>query len=88
MHPNRPIRPGVILRREIEARDWSQTYLAGQLGWAISEVNVFLGGGRQVTERSAADLSRVLGTSSEFWLALEKNYRENLERICQNKTPN
>jgi addiction module HigA family antidote len=73
-----PIHPGKALRREIEARDWTQTYLATQLGWATSELNLVLSGGLLITESRAADLANALGTSPDFWLNLERNYRANL----------
>lgn len=76
----RPIHPGKILSREIEARNWTQTYLAAQLGWSTSELSLLLSGGLLITESRAADLANALGTSAEFWLNLERNYRNNLEK--------
>jgi addiction module HigA family antidote len=74
----RPVKPGVALLREIHARNWTQTKTAELLGWADSELSCFVSGSRRVTEKSAIDLARVIGTSTEFWLNLEAKYRENL----------
>jgi addiction module HigA family antidote len=84
----RPIHPGRILRREIDARSWTQTYLAAQLDWSTSELHLLLSGGHRMNESRAADLARVFGNSPDFWLNLERQYRSELLRKINSSNAN
>ena len=78
--PFRPVVPGHILRREIEARGWTQKELAAKVGRPYQAISEILHGRKQITAVTALALSRVLGTSAEFWMNLETNYRLELAR--------
>ena len=77
--PARLVSPGVILRRELDARGWTQRDLAHILGHilgrpaqAISEI---LQGRMRITAETALELSAALGTSAELWLQLDAGSR-------------
>lgn len=78
--PARLITPGRILAREIDAREWTQKELAAIMGRPIQAINEIINGVKQITPDTALALADVFGTSAEFWLNLESNYRLNLAR--------
>lgn len=85
--PARAIKPGDILRDELEAREWSQADLASILGRPIQVVNEILQGRKAITPETAIGLATALGTSPEFWLNLESAYRLHIARdLEQNET--
>lgn len=83
MLPARAVKPGDILREEMEAREWSQGDLAHILGRPIQVVNEILQGRKAITPETALGLATAFGTSPEFWLNLENAYRLHLARANQ-----
>lgn len=81
--PARAVKPGDILREEMEAREWSQADLAHILGRPIQVVNEILQGRKAITPETALGLARTFGTSAEFWLNLEYAYRLHVARASQ-----
>ena len=68
----RPIHPGELLLDEfLLPRGLSQRAFAARLGWPPRRLNELVTGKRGITPESAAELSRALGTSVEFWLYLQ-----------------
>jgi HTH-type transcriptional regulator/antitoxin HigA len=78
--PFRPVAPGEILRDELSARCWTQRQLAQRLGRPFQLVNEIINGRKQITAETALDLAEAMGTSAEFWMNLESNYRLDLAR--------
>jgi HTH-type transcriptional regulator / antitoxin HigA len=78
--PFRPVSPGEILRDELEARGWSQKELAEKISRPYQAVNEIIRGRKQITAATALSLSSALGTSAEFWMNLESNYRLDIAR--------
>jgi addiction module HigA family antidote len=67
-----PIHPGEILQHEfLLPLGMSQTELARRMGVPIQRVNTLVNGRRDITAETAVLLSRVLKTSSEFWMNLQ-----------------
>ena len=66
--------PGVILKREIEARGWTPEVLAIRLGVPKTYVYALLIGGLNIDVRLALDLERIVGPSAEMWLSMQMNY--------------
>lgn len=81
--PARLTLPGRILARELEARGWTQKDLATIMGRPVQAVNEIIKGTKQITPETALALADAFGTSAEFWLNLESNYRLNLARHQQ-----
>jgi len=78
--PFRPVSPGEILRDELAARGWSQKELAEKISRPYQAVNEIIRGRKQITAATALALSSVLGTSAEFWMTLESNFRLDIAR--------
>ena len=76
--PARVVSPGQILTRELEARDWTQRDLATIMGRPYQAVNEIINGNKQITPDTARELAYAFGTSIDFWMALEANYRLHL----------
>ncbi len=73
--PARAVPPGRILRRELDARGWTQKDLAAILGRPAQAITEIVRGTKQITPETAVALAAALGTSAEFWANLEANYR-------------
>lgn len=68
----KPVHPGEVLLEEfLKPLGLSQVELAGRMGVPIQRVNTLINGKRDMTAETAILLSRVLKTSSEFWMNLQ-----------------
>ncbi|MBI2300116.1 MAG: HigA family addiction module antidote protein, partial [Armatimonadetes bacterium] len=76
----RAVPPGDIIRRELEARGWTQQELAEIMDRPLAALNQIIGGRKQITANTATELGRAFGTSAELWLNLETAYRLSLTR--------
>ena len=72
--------PGATLAELIEEREITQAELARRMGRPLNAVNDIVLGRKEITEDTALELERVLGTPAHFWLAREARYREYLAR--------
>ena len=70
--------PGRILRKELEAREWTQKDLARIISCPEQAVSEIINGNKQITPETAHELAAAFNTSPEFWLNLESNYRLHL----------
>lgn len=67
-----PVHPGELLLDEfLLPRGLSQREFAARLGWPPRRLNDLITGRRNLTAESAAELSRALGTSADYWLYLQ-----------------
>lgn len=70
-----PNHPGEILLEEfIKPKGISQVELAKKLNVPIQRINTLINGKRGVTAETALLLSRVFGTTPEFWMNLQNSY--------------
>jgi addiction module HigA family antidote len=68
----KPTHPGEVLLEEfLRPLDMSQVELARKMGVPIQRINTLINGKRDMTAETAILLSRVLKTSSEFWMNLQ-----------------
>lgn len=67
--------PGDVLKEELAHRDWSQQQLADILGRPPRLISELIGGKRAITPETAIGLSAALGSSPEYWMALESSYQ-------------
>ena len=79
-NPAMPIHPGEILEEELEARNWTQKYLAELMGRPVQLVNNIVNGRSGISAETAIDLAEIFGTSAQFWMNLDTNYRLILAR--------
>lgn len=71
----RPIHPGEVLREEfLVPMDLSANRLAAALHVPTNRVSEIVGERRSITADTALRLSRVFGTTAEFWLNLQQSY--------------
>jgi len=73
--PYSAIKPGEILKDELDARGWTQGDFAEITGKPIQAINEILSGKKSITPETALLFSEALGTTAEFWLNLETAYR-------------
>lgn len=67
-----PTPPGEILLEEfLKPLKISQTALAARMRVPLQRVNTLVNGKRSVTAETAILLSRILGTTPEFWMNLQ-----------------
>ena len=67
-----PTHPGTILLEEfLKPMGISQVELARRMDVPVQRVNTLVNGKRDITAETAILLSRVLKTSSEFWMNLQ-----------------
>jgi HTH-type transcriptional regulator/antitoxin HigA len=67
--------PGTFIKREIEARGWTQGDLAEITAIDRAALNLILNGRRQLTPETAASIGEAFGTGAEVWLNLESSYQ-------------
>lgn len=66
--------PGDFIAEEMAERGLGPIELSRQLGWHTTLLERVLDGRVQIREQLAADLSRVFGTSAEYWLNLQRHH--------------
>ena len=67
----KPIHPGRILKREIDARGLSANKLALALRVPSGRFTQIINGKRGISAESALRLSRYFGNSARFWMTLQ-----------------
>jgi antitoxin HigA-1 len=76
-----PVHPGEILRDELEALGMSATRFAHHLGVTPNAITRILNGEHDITAKMALRLSRVFGTSEQYWLNLQGIYDIKVARV-------
>lgn len=76
--PDYGVIPGEILQEALEERGMTQSDLARRTNRPIKTINEIINGKAAITPDTAIQLERVLGISSRFWNALERDYREHV----------
>ena len=82
----RSIAPGTYLRDELAARHMSQTELARRMGRPNQAINAIVNGKKALTEETALELERVLGTPAQVWVNIEARYRLALARAAEDSS--
>lgn len=77
--PARVVSPGRVIRKELEARAWTLRDLVAIMGRPYQTINEIIKGSNQITPDTARELAKAFGTSMDFWMNLEANYRLFLE---------
>jgi len=68
----KPTHPGEVLLEEfLKPLGLSQVELARRMGVPIQRINTLINGKRDMTAETAVLLSRVLKTTSQFWMNLQ-----------------
>ena len=74
-------RSGESILDFIEERDWNQAELAQRLGYTEKHVSQLINGKVPLSVDAALRLERVLGSTADFWMALESNYQRHKARL-------
>lgn len=77
--------PGNTISDLLEERDWTEAQMADRLGCDENYVNRLVNGEELMTGETAVKLERVLGSTAQFWLRREAQYRTRLANIEQEK---
>jgi len=85
LEPVQPISPGEYLRKELVARNMSQTELARRMGRPGQAINEIINGKKSVTQETALELEHVLGTPASIWLNLESRYQLAVARVAEDE---
>lgn len=83
--PARLVPPGALLKRELDARGWSQRDLAEIMKRPAQAISEIIQGTKQITPETAIELAEALGTSAEFWTNLESRYRLQVAQLKRAK---
>ena len=71
----KPTHPGEILLEEfLTPKKMTQLELARKMRVPVQRINTLINGKRGITPETAILLSRVFGTSPQFWMNLQTNY--------------
>ncbi|MGC9396857.1 MAG: HigA family addiction module antitoxin [Anaerolineae bacterium] len=73
--PARAPSPGRIIRRELEARGWTQKDLATIMDRPEQSISQIVKARKKITSETALQLAAAFGTSADFWLNLESSYQ-------------
>ncbi len=84
-NPDYAVPPGATLQETIEDYSITQTELAKRLGRSGKSINRVINGKEPLTPQLALQLERILSIPASFWNSLEKNYREILHKLEDEK---
>lgn len=74
LRPARVSPPGAILKRELEARGWTQKDLAAIIGRPEQAISEIINGEKRIIAETAISFAQAFGTSAELWLNLQSNF--------------
>lgn len=83
--PDYAIPPGETLQETLGGVGMTQAQLAERTGLTTKTINLIVKGKAPVTPETALQLERVLGTPASFWNNRERQYRETLARLQEEK---
>jgi HTH-type transcriptional regulator/antitoxin HigA len=79
--PDWVLPPGESILDIAEERGWTQAELAQRLGYSEKHMSQLINGKVPLTVDAAQRLERVVGSTMDFWLALEANYQKHKARL-------
>lgn len=79
--PDWVLPPGESILDIAEERGWTQAELAQRLGYSEKHMSQLINGKVPLTVDAAQRLERVIGSTMDFWLALEANYQKHKARL-------
>lgn len=78
--------PGDFIADELAARGWTHYNFGIITGWSEVMIANVVSGARLITAQIAKDLSDAFGTSEEYWIKLERTYRQSLRAAAEEKS--
>ena len=83
--PNYAVPPGKTLFETLRTLGMTQAELADRMGRPKKTINEIISGKTAITAETALQFERVFGAPASFWNNLERNYRETLARLKEDK---
>jgi HTH-type transcriptional regulator/antitoxin HigA len=83
--PDYAVAPGATLLETIQSQGISQAELAKRTGRPLKTINEIIKGKAAITAETALQLEHVLGVPASFWNNLERNYRQSLASLKEQK---
>lgn len=69
-----PVPPWEIIKKELDARNWTQDDIAEIIGCTRQHINRLLQGKTSITARTATELSKAFKNNAEFWMNLQTSF--------------
>lgn len=79
------IPPGETIKEMLEDRQMSQKEFAARMNYTEKHISKLIHGEAALSQETALRLEIVLGAPASFWNGLEADYREDLQRVKQEK---
>ncbi len=76
--------PGQTISELLDYRGWTQSEFAENLDESLSKVSNLISGQEEITSSLARKLSLVFGSTEDFWISREKQYRSSLVHLEKN----
>lgn len=83
--PNYAVPPGETLLEVLEDKGMTQKELALRTNRPLKTINEIVQGKAAITPETAIQFERVLGVPARLWNTMERNYREDLARLQDEK---
>jgi len=77
--------PGETIKEMLEDRRMSQKEFAARMNYTEKHISKLIHGEAALSQETALRLEIVLGAPASFWNGLEAGYREDLQRVKQEK---
>ena len=77
--------PGETIKEMLEDRQMSQKEFAARMNYTEKHISKLIHGEAALSQETALRLEIVLGAPASFWNGLEAEYREDLQRVKQEK---
>lgn len=81
--PHRSTHPGVILKNELDSREFTQKEFAQSIDMPVTMLNEIIKGKRSVTADIALVLEKSLDIPADFWLGLQTQYELDEARLSE-----
>ena len=72
--------PGATIADLLEEREWTHSDLSSKLNIPIEKVAHLISGQMPIDREFAVQLAQILGSTPDFWLRREEQYRECLQK--------
>lgn len=80
-HPDWVSPPGATIQWLMRKVGYSHRELANELDIPTEVLDKIISGDEAITKGIACQLSRILGSTPDFWLTREKQYRDEIARL-------
>jgi len=83
--PDYLVKPGEVLEEYLESYRMTQVELSERTGLTKKTINGIIKGKAPITPKTALKFEKTLGRPAHFWINIESDYQQDLERIEEKK---